>query len=244
MRGETIYYGTHEGVIAFEPDGWRRWEWSPDTLGTDSPRTDTRIEGMALVCDHVAVLTVTEPELGYGMERTIRGIDIETGESQWTADVWTGAGLNSHRGRLVVGGETHARLDLANGDAVWTRENPTFGFTPTGDLTLGYGLAFDYTETADRKAITASTIPDGTIEWEHAVDTVAAPVGVANGRLIIRMETDESSRLAGIDAATGDRRWELESEFHDPVVGSERMYVIHSPDQDGAQATVRAVTVR
>lgn len=237
IEDETIYYSGYDGVTAFAPDGTRTWEWS-----LDDPSVDHWVREMTVVCDHVVVHTENETRSGSGDEYAVHGMDIETGEREWTFDAWRGAEVQGYRGRLLVGGDSIVQLDPTSGDPVWTRDRPLHRPTSAYDMVVGS------TEHADSRGLVARSIPDGTIEWEQESGALTTPDGVIDGRILARRSTDESAYLGAIDAATGEQYWELEAEygfesFDGVAADSERAYVIDQPDREDARGIVRAVLI-
>jgi outer membrane protein assembly factor BamB len=246
----TIYYNGYDGVTAFAPDGTRRWEWTLDNAGFNH-----HVQRTALVCDHVIVSTKTDSS-GPGDEYAVHGVNIETGEGEWTVefDAWD-PGIYAYRGRLFadyVGPEAHVdrgsivQLDPTSGDPVWTDEQPLSWSIGAYDTVVGY------TEHDDHRGLTARAIPDGTVEWEQRFENYTWPESVANGRIITTRSGGESSQFEGslvaMDAATGDQSWELEAEHgfkrgSGLTIDSGGVYAIDEPDQEDASGTIRAVAI-
>jgi outer membrane protein assembly factor BamB len=242
----TIAYGASTrsahrdaDVIAFEPDGSRRWEWSPDT-----DRLFSSVSSTAIVCGHVIVTSAREePDADPEHEYVVHGLDVETGQPRWTLDARTPASLSTHRGRLLVTDDTLRHLDPASGDPVWTVD--------MGVSAIGYGMVFSGWGTA-------VDIQDGTTVWDQSFQEPVRMKRVADGRIVMTRRTNESDHIGAIDATTGEQAWDVEPEHefqtsNGLAVGTQRAYVIDQKDPDnsdpgvtgeyGEKGTVRAVRI-
>ena len=240
VRNETIYYAGHNGVTAFEFDGSRRWEWSPDASDRDVGET-------TLVCDHVVIQTGHLHESG---SEILHAVDVETGEGQWMFEGMYGSErgfgeLYGYRGRLLALAEKQAQLNPTNGEPVWIRG------TPVVNSLIGYGMLFGMKY--EDRTIIARAIPDGTTVWEQQVDGNVRMLGVVNGQLLIYRPLNESfdgsSYIGALDAATGEQLWTLDAEHefwgHGAMIGSGRVYVPDrtEAEQDENRDILRSVTV-
>ncbi|WP_318570310.1 PQQ-binding-like beta-propeller repeat protein [Salinigranum marinum] len=230
VANETVYVAGSEGVVAVETDGARAWTHPVDTyqLGTLGRAVDT-------------LVFVTEPVQRQPM---VHGVDMATGEQQWTfGDDWLAFTIRAQEGRLFVGGERLARLDPASGTPTWTVDSPVARLLPGYDdnrwvdawrNALSDAPLVDGTLYVGGPDAVAVGVEAGTVEWRHDSDlALVSPVAVTRGNLLLRgsLGTDDRRRhLVCLDTATGEARWTFAGRFRltEPVVDTERAYLAES----------------
>lgn len=228
VDGEWAYVGTEDGELSALATGDGHREWRVD-LGDP-------VAGRPLVGDDRVFVVSGETALYSHQRVSARATD--TGEEVWQfePESWWLDLLGIEDGLLYVatsddalsgGGQTLYAVDVASGEAAWSRE--------VGDG--GRGLIADgtvYVPSAGR--LYAYDAADGTHHWsrrltDYGFRTIAATAEVVS---YVDEVDDRRLTLVGVDAATGDRRWTLQdwratsTTLHDGVlyVGGERLAAV------------------
>jgi outer membrane protein assembly factor BamB len=187
-------------------DGAERWSVRADDPGLLPPR----------VADGTAYVAASGGSL--------RALSLDRGTERWTLDapvnsVLVGGTEGTARSGVFVGGETvrHAGPD---GDRRWTTEGSLLLAVLAGEHLLGFG----------ESAVASLSPDDGEVTWRAEVGTeYPRPHAVADGVVVVT--DDDSTRLFGLDADSGARRWTFDPgvpEATAPVVGEGGAFVAES----------------
>jgi outer membrane protein assembly factor BamB len=187
-------------------DGAERWSVRADEPGLLPPR----------VADETAYVAASGGSL--------RALSLDEGTERWTLDAPVNSVLvdgsgGASRSGVFVGGETvrHAGPD---GTLRWTAEESLLLALLAGDHVLGFG----------ESAVVSLSPDDGAVAWRAEVGTeYPRPHAVVDGVVVVT--DDDSTRLFGLDADSGTRRWTFDPQVPEataPVVGDGAVFVAES----------------